>query len=69
LETRRLLASGIGAFAPATATWLLRSRASAGPADVGTFQFGAFVPVVGDWNGDGRDDIGTFNPKTATWSR
>jgi hypothetical protein len=23
---------------------------------------------VGDWNGDGRDDIGTFLPSTATWT-
>src|SRR5215216_6115586 len=68
LEKRKLLASGIGSFVPSTATWSLRSTASAGPADVGTFQFGAYVPVVGDWNGDGRDDIGTFNPATAVWS-
>lgn len=70
LEERKLMASsGIGAFAPSTATWSLRSTASAGPADVGTFQFGSTaVPVVGDWNGDGQDDIGTFNSATATWS-
>jgi hypothetical protein len=68
LETRRLFASGIGAFAPATNTWSLRSTASSGPADLGTFQFGAPVPVVGDWNGDGKDDIGSFNRNTATWS-
>ena len=68
LENRKLLASGIGTFVPRTATWSLRSTASAGPADVGVFQFGASVPVVGDWNGDGRDDIGTFNPATAVWS-
>ncbi len=70
LEERKLMASsGIGAFAPSTATWSLRSTASAGPADVGTFQFGTTaVPVAGDWNGDGQDDIGTFNPATATWS-
>jgi hypothetical protein len=36
---------------------------------VAAFQFGArLVPVVGDWNGDGVDDIGTFNRDTATWS-
>src|SRR5215204_3963672 len=68
LETRKLLASGIGAFDPTTNTWSLRSTPSAGPADLGTFQFGAPVPVVGDWNGDGRDDIGSFNRTTATWS-
>src|SRR5688572_22460220 len=30
-------------------------------------QFGIAVPVVGDWNGDGRDDIGSFNRNTAVW--
>ena len=66
LEERKLMASGVGAFVPSSATWSLRSTASAGPADVGTFQFGsAALPVVSDWNGDGKDDIGTFNPLNA----
>jgi hypothetical protein len=68
LERRQLLSAGIGTFVPGSATWSLRSTPSAGPADVGTFQFGANMPVVGDWNGDGKDDIGTFNAATATWS-
>jgi hypothetical protein len=62
------MASGIGAFTPSSATWALRSSASAGPPDVGTFKFGTSVPVVGDWNGDGKDDIGTFNRNTGVWS-
>jgi hypothetical protein len=68
LENRTLLASGVGVFAPDSATWSLRSTASPGEADVGTFQYSIAVPVVGDWNGDGRDDIGSFNRSTATWS-
>ena len=68
LEHRTLLAAGVGFFETGTATWSLRSTASPGEADVGTFQFGIAVPVVGDWNGDGFDDIGTFNRNTATWS-
>src|SRR5437762_11796330 len=68
LEKRKLLSAGIGSFVPGSGTWSLRSTASAGPADVGTFQFGANLPRVGDRNGDGRDDIGTFNAATATWS-
>jgi hypothetical protein len=67
LENRTLLSSGIGVFVPTTGSWSLRSTASAGTANVGTFQFGAYIPVVGDWNGDGADDIGTFNPATAAW--
>jgi hypothetical protein len=63
------MSSGVGTFVPGSATWSLRSHASAGPADVGTFHYGsAALPVVGDWNGDGQDDIGTFNPLNATWS-
>src|SRR5687767_7998473 len=68
LEDRTVLAAGVGVFAADTATWALRSTASPGEADAGTFQFGIAMPVAGDWNGDGRDDIGTFNRNTATWS-
>jgi hypothetical protein len=68
LENRNLFSVGIGSFSPAGATWSLRSTPTPGPADVGTFQFGAPLPVVGDWNGDGHDDIGTFNIFSATWS-
>ena len=68
LETRTLLAAGVGIFSPDTTTWTLRSTASPGEADVATFQFGIAIPVVGDWNGDGLDDIGTFNRSTAVWS-
>jgi hypothetical protein len=68
LESRTLLASGVGVFLPDTASWSLRSTASPGDPDVGTFQFGIAVPVVGDWNGDGVDDIGSFNRNDATWS-
>src|SRR4051812_4444978 len=63
LENRTFLsATRIGTFAPASGAWALRSSPSAGSADAGTFQFGAYIPVVGDWNGDGASDIGTFNP-------
>src|SRR6188768_312134 len=69
LEDRSLLAAGIGVYVPASDTFKLRSTANAGPADAGTFVFGkpGSLPVVGDWNGDGRDDLGTFKASTATW--
>ena len=61
LESRSLLAAGIGVYAPANESFVLRNEASAGEADA-EFQFPApgALPVVGDWNGDGRDDFGVF---------
>ncbi|MDB5384677.1 MAG: hypothetical protein JWM11_323 [Planctomycetaceae bacterium] len=73
LECRTLLsATGVGTFNNFTGLWALNSVAAAGVADAGTFQFGesgpSKVPVVGDWNGDGKDDIGTFDRNTTTWT-
>src|SRR5262249_579728 len=47
----------------------LRSSATAGAADVGTFKFGGTgsKPVAGDWDGNGKAGIGVFDPNTATW--
>jgi hypothetical protein len=60
---------GIGVFDPATANWYLRSSATAGPPDVGVFQYGGagWRPVVGDWAGAGHAGIGAFDPSTGTW--
>ena len=70
LEDRSVLSAGVGVYTPSSDTFSLRTTASAGTADAGIFQFTApgTVPVVGDWNGDGRDDFGVFDSKTATWS-
>jgi hypothetical protein len=56
-------------YDPATATWYLRNEDSPGPPDAGVFQYGApgWIPVVGDWNGDGKITIGVVNPSTMTW--
>ena len=41
-----------------------------GYADV-TFNFGAagagWIPIAGDWDGDGTDTIGLYNPTTSTF--
>ena len=48
--------------------WRLRNTNSAGPADV-RFQFGitAWTPVAGDWNGDGNDTVGAYDPQNGRW--
>lgn len=67
--------TGIGVFDPATATWYLRDSASSGAPTVTPFQYGApgWIPVAGDWDGDGTTTIGVFDPNgdygepPATW--
>jgi predicted RecA/RadA family phage recombinase len=68
-EDRTLLATGIGFYAPTTDTFSLRNLANAGPVN-STFQLSApgSIGIVGDWNGDGKDDFGVFDSKTATWT-
>jgi hypothetical protein len=58
-----------GVFDPATATWYLRNSASPGAPDVAPFAYGrpGWIPVVGDWNGDGTTTIGVVDPTTETW--
>jgi hypothetical protein len=69
LEERTVLSTGIGVYVSNTDEFTLRNTATAGAAEA-QFQFVApgTIPVVGDWNGDGKDDFGVFDAKTATWS-
>lgn len=48
--------------------WRLRNTNSAGAPNV-SFRFGSNgqIPVAGDWNGDGTDTVGTFDPAVRTW--
>lgn len=68
---------GIGFFDPITSTWYLRDSLSAGYADW-TLGYGNpqltwgnrdrnWQPIVGDWDGDGTDTIGFFDPDTCLW--
>jgi hypothetical protein len=59
----------IGAFDPTTATWYLRNSNSAGPPDAGAFAYGGvgWLPVAGDWDGNGTVTVGVVDPATATW--
>jgi glucose/arabinose dehydrogenase len=62
-------AAAIGAFDRGSGTWFLRRTAAGGAPDAGQFAYGApgWLPVVGDWNGDGVDTVGVFDPASATW--
>jgi hypothetical protein len=56
-------------FDPSTGTWYLRNEAGPGLPDAGVFRYGApeWLPVVGDWNGDGTATIGVVDPATFIW--
>ena len=60
----------IGSYNPATSTFSLRNANSAGSANT-SFVFGSanagFVPITGDWDGNGTETVGVYNPKTGTF--
>jgi uncharacterized protein (TIGR03118 family) len=57
------------AFDQSTATWYLRGSYGPGGTDVTPFAYGGkgWIPLLGDWDGDGNSSIGVFDPQTATW--
>jgi parallel beta-helix repeat protein len=59
----------IGEFGQAAATWYLRNSNSPGGANIGPFTYGGanWIPVVGDFNGDGVTTVGVVDPTTMTW--
>ena len=62
--------SSAGLYNPATSTFFLRNSNSGGVADI-SFAYGpansGWVPLVGDWNGDGTDTVGLYNPATGAF--
>ena len=60
----------IGLHNPATSTFFLRNSNSTGVADL-SFAYGpagaGWIPLAGDWDGDGDDTIGLYNPTTSTF--
>ncbi len=61
--------STVGAFDPATGNWTFRNSNTAGNPDIGPFAYGppGWLPIVGDWDGDGDFTVGVFDPATATF--
>jgi ELWxxDGT repeat protein len=61
-------ANGIGAYDPSSSTFYLRCENNAGYADF-TFGYGepnaGWLPIAGDWDGDGVDTVGLYDPKTS----
>ena len=59
-----------GVYVPATGTFFLKNSNAPGSAD-NAFQFGAagagYLPLAGDWNGDGFDTIGLYDPTTSSF--
>ncbi|MCC6420670.1 MAG: hypothetical protein IT429_20725, partial [Gemmataceae bacterium] len=59
----------VGQFGQPPATWYLRDSNSQGVPDVAPFAYGGpnWIPVAGDWDGDGVTTIGVVEPTTMTW--
>jgi hypothetical protein len=62
----------IGVFRPSLGKWFLELSGVGGQYNAATtqeWQFGApgDIPVVGDWNGEGRTRIGVFRPSLGQW--
>jgi hypothetical protein len=58
-------ADSVGVYSAASGTWFLRNTNSNGVADL-TFFYGpggaGWIPLRGDWNGDGVDTAGVYDP-------
>jgi uncharacterized repeat protein (TIGR02543 family) len=61
-------AQTIGLYNPAVARFYLRNSNSAGASNI-TFSYGpanqGWIPLVGDWDGNGTQTIGLYNPAVA----
>lgn len=71
LETRVLLAGDtVGLFAPQNSRFFLRTDNAPGVANL-TFDYGppsaGWIPLAGDWNGDGSSTVGLFAPDSSSF--
>jgi ribosomal protein S16 len=63
-------ADTIALWDPSSSIYFLRNSNSTGNADT-VFGYGPaaqqWIPIVGDWNGDGIDTVGLYNPASSTF--
>lgn len=71
-QTGNMTPDKVGVFNPAQAAFLFDANGNFlwdGSSTDRYFTLGSSsaIPVVGDWNGNGRQKVGVFDPATATW--
>ena len=63
-------ADSVGHFDPSTMTFQILTTLAPSPPEI-TFRFGkrgkGWLPVTGDWNGDGRDTVGLWDRKSLSF--
>ena len=65
----------VAVYRPSTGRWSIRKSGQGGPINFGAYntslslQWGGAgdVPVPGDYDGDGRDDVAVFRPSSGMW--
>ena len=61
----------MGTYSRTQKTWYLKDANNDGWSNVSTVRFGStdssWIPVEGDWNGDGTDTIGMYSRTQKTW--
>src|SRR5262249_37392797 len=59
--------TGIAVFQPNTAAWYLHHNPGPGAPDSAPFAYGGnnWIPVAGDWDGNGTTTLGVFDQSTA----
>ena len=62
--------STVGLYNPSTSVFSLKNSDAAGNPDV-TFNYGpangGWIPIAGDWDGNGTDTLGLYNPTTSVF--
>jgi hypothetical protein len=60
--------TGIGVYRPSNSTFYLGSADNRDPPAAITFGSAGDTPIIGDWDGLRKDEIGTYDPSTATFT-